>query len=79
MQCCEHGIRVNAIAPGRTLSERVLARQGKRGPDDLKDDTHLLGVITPAEMARSVLYLASEDTVKTTGHILVVDSGMTAQ
>lgn len=73
------GIRVNAIAPGRTLTERVLGRQGKRGPEDLKDDTHLLGLIEPAEIARSVLYLACEDSSKVTGHILVVDSGLTVQ
>lgn len=77
VQYGEYGIRVNAIAPGRTLTGRVLARQGSRGPDDLKDETHLLGVITPEEVARSVLYLASEDAAKTTGHILVVDSGLT--
>lgn len=73
------GIRVNAIAPGRTLTERVVARQGKRGPNDLKDDSHLLGLITPEEIARSVLYLASDDASKVTGQILVVDSGLTIQ
>jgi len=79
VQYGQYGIKVNAIAPGRTLSERVLARQGNRGPEDLKDTSHLLGVIEPEELARSVLYLATDDSSKTTGHILVVDSGLTVQ
>lgn len=79
VQYGEFGIRVNAIAPGRTLSERVLGRQGRRGPEDLKDDTHILGLITPHEIALTVLHLASDKSPKTTGQILVVDSGLTIQ
>lgn len=75
----EYGIRANCIAPGRTLSERVLARQGNRKPTDIKDTSHLLGVIEPREIAKTVLYLASEDSSKTTGQMLVVDSGLTIQ
>jgi NAD(P)-dependent dehydrogenase (short-subunit alcohol dehydrogenase family) len=77
VEYAEYGIRVNCIAPGRTLTERVMARQGNRKPTDLKDDSHLLGLIQPSEVARTVLYLASEDSSKTTGQILVVDSGLT--
>lgn len=77
VEYAEYGIRVNCIAPGRTLTERVMARQGNRKPTDLKDDSHLLGLIEPAEVARTVLYLATEDSSKTTGQILVVDSGLT--
>jgi NAD(P)-dependent dehydrogenase (short-subunit alcohol dehydrogenase family) len=75
----EYGIRVNCIAPGRTLTERVMARQGNRKPTDLKDSSHLLGLIEPAEVARTVLYLATEDSSKTTGQMIVVDSGLTIQ
>jgi NAD(P)-dependent dehydrogenase (short-subunit alcohol dehydrogenase family) len=75
----EHGIRVNCIAPGRTLTERVMARQGNRKPTDLKDSSHILGLIQPEEIARTVLYLATEDSSKMTGQMLVVDSGLTIQ
>ena len=73
------GIRVNAVAPGRTLSPRVMARQGTRAASDIGDDSHLLGLIEPEEVARSVLYLATRESSKVTGHILVVDSGLTVQ
>ena len=79
VEYAEYGIRVNCIAPGRTLTERVMARQGNRKPTDLKDTSHLLGLIEPAEVARTVLYLATEDSSKTTGQMLVVDSGLTIQ
>jgi NAD(P)-dependent dehydrogenase (short-subunit alcohol dehydrogenase family) len=79
VEYAEHGIRVNCIAPGRTLTERILARQDKRKPTDLKDNSHLLGLIEPEEIARTVLYLATEDSSKTTGQTLVVDSGLTIQ
>jgi NAD(P)-dependent dehydrogenase (short-subunit alcohol dehydrogenase family) len=79
VEYAEHGIRVNCIAPGRTLTERVMARQSSRKPTDLKDASHLLGLIEPAEVARTVLYLATEDSSKTTGQMLVVDSGLTIQ
>jgi NAD(P)-dependent dehydrogenase (short-subunit alcohol dehydrogenase family) len=75
----EHGIRVNCIAPGRTLTERILARQGNRKPTDLKDSSHILGLIQPEEIARTVLYLATDDSSKMTGQMLVVDSGLTIQ
>jgi NAD(P)-dependent dehydrogenase (short-subunit alcohol dehydrogenase family) len=77
VEYAEWGIRVNCIAPGRTLTERVIARQGNRKPTDVKDDSHLLGLIKPSEVARTALYLASEDSCKTTGQTLVVDSGLT--
>lgn len=79
VQFGEHGIRVNCIAPGRTLTERVKARQGNRKPTDLKDTSHILGLIEPEEIARSVLFLATEDSSKMTGQMLVVDSGLTIQ
>jgi len=75
----ESGIRVNCIAPGRTLTERIVARQGHRKPTDLKDSSHLLGLIQPEEIARTVLYLATDDSSKMTGQMLVVDSGLTIQ
>jgi NAD(P)-dependent dehydrogenase (short-subunit alcohol dehydrogenase family) len=73
------GIRVNCIAPGRTLTERIVARQSNRKPTDIKDDSHLLGLIEPEDIARSVLFLASDDSRKITGQMIVVDSGLTIQ
>jgi len=72
-----HKIRVNAIAPGVVLTERV-----KKLMKDAKDieklaQTHLLGLGMPEHMAEMAIYLASDESAITTGQILSVDSGAT--
>ena len=72
-----HKIRVNAIAPGVVLTERV-----KKLMKDAKDieklaQSHLLGLGQPEHMADIALYLASDESAITTGQVLSVDSGTT--
>ena len=74
VELAKHNIRVNAIAPGATLTERVVAMQ-KAGQTGGGDDRHILGMADPLDVAYGVLYLASDESRKTTGHILPVDSG----
>lgn len=76
VEFAEHKVRVNAIAPAGTLTERVLARQGNAGRTSLKPGDHLLGMSDPLDVAYAVLYLASDESKTTTGHILRVDSGV---
>jgi len=72
-----HKVRVNAVAPGGTLTERVLARLDAKGNTAVKADDHLLGWVAPIDVAYAALYLASDESRTTTGHILAVDSGLT--
>jgi NAD(P)-dependent dehydrogenase (short-subunit alcohol dehydrogenase family) len=67
-------IRVNAIAPGVVLTERVL--EGSKDIENLAA-THLLGLGLPIHMADMAVYLASDEAAITTGQILSVDSGAT--
>jgi NAD(P)-dependent dehydrogenase (short-subunit alcohol dehydrogenase family) len=71
-------IRVNAIAPGMTMTERIAARAGDNGfiPKVLQD-RHLLGTCQPEDIAEAALYLASDASRRVTGHTLPVDSGIT--
>jgi NAD(P)-dependent dehydrogenase (short-subunit alcohol dehydrogenase family) len=72
-----HRVRVNAVAAGGTTTERVRQRiQEGRIPQKLAD-AHLLGFADPIDVAYAVLYLASDESKTTTGHILAVDSGAT--
>ncbi|WP_221177078.1 SDR family NAD(P)-dependent oxidoreductase [Nocardioides pocheonensis] len=71
------GIRVNAIAPGITLSPRVEARAGVTDPDAPLVRQHLLGLVEPIDVAHLAVYLASEESRVVTGQILQVDSGAT--
>lgn len=77
VQYAEHRIRVNGIAPGGTLTERVQQRLSGAGQVSAPPSDHLLGLSDPDDIAYAVLYLASDEARTTTGHILVVDSGMT--
>ncbi len=70
-------ITINAVAPGfiesdmtRTLSPTLLEEAKKRIP------VRRLG--TPEDVAAAVLFLASPAAAYITGHVLVVDGGMTA-
>lgn len=72
-----HKIRVNAIAPSVTLSDRV--KKLLAGNKDLEKlaASHLLGLGQPIHIANMAVYLASDEAAITTGQILSVDSGVT--
>lgn len=73
------GIRVNTVSPGFVhtgLTQRVL-----RNPaimDALVAETAMRRLGEPEEIARAVLFFASDDSRYCTGSELVVDGGMTA-
>ena len=73
----EHKIRVNAIAPGRTNTERVRAAEVAR---NLRGEaqparTELFGRAEPSDIANLAVFLASDDSAKMTGLTIPVDSG----
>lgn len=70
-------IRVNAIAPGLTLSERVRHLVDERAELRKLADQCLLGPCEPIDMAHVAVYLASDESRHTTGQIIPVDSGVT--
>ncbi len=69
------GVRVNAVAPGfvQTAMTQVL-------PEEVKakalESVPLKRFATAQEIARAVLFLASEDAAYITGHVLAVDGGL---
>lgn len=71
------GIRVNAIAPGLTLSDRVRGLVDEREELRKLADQCLLGPNDPLDMAHMAVYLASDEARRTTGQIFSVDSGVT--
>ena len=78
------GIRVNAVCPGDTYVERW-REDGRVSPDEFDDylkrigDDYPLGRVgTTDEIARAVLFLASDESSYMTGQLLVVDGGNTA-
>jgi NAD(P)-dependent dehydrogenase (short-subunit alcohol dehydrogenase family) len=81
VEWAEHGIRVNAIAPGRM--ETASPSRAAKGSDPaymkaMLDRVPLHRLCTPEEVAAAVIYLASPQAASITGQVLVLDGGLTA-
>ncbi len=80
----QHNIRVNSVNPG-TIDTPMLAYEAKASGEPkvyLKrmNEEHPIGRVGRAdEVARAVLFLASDDSSFVTGAALSVDGGLTAQ
>lgn len=76
------GIRVNAICPGGILTPLVQRFTTDLSPEVVKkmvEAAHPIGRFgTPDEVARLVLYLASDDSTFCTGAPFIIDGGMLA-
>jgi NAD(P)-dependent dehydrogenase (short-subunit alcohol dehydrogenase family) len=79
-----HGIRVNAVHPGSTMTELFLKAadtypRGRQAYLDMMKEKHPLRLGEPVDVANCVLFLASDEARFVTGASLVVDGGYTAQ
>ena len=72
MQWADKGVRVNILAPGVVLTERVAALITPENPIYRKS---LLGPSEPADIANIALYLASDESRRVTGAVMRVDGG----
>lgn len=71
------GIRVNAILPGAVDTDMYRAMNDTADKQDFVVNLHALKrVAKPEELARSVLYLASDDSSFVTGTASLVDGGV---
>jgi NAD(P)-dependent dehydrogenase (short-subunit alcohol dehydrogenase family) len=72
------GIRANALAPASTRTDRIVALSEKNEHiDRLVREGQPLGWVEPIHVAHMALYLASDESGRTTGQVLSVDSGAT--
>ncbi|MEM9956786.1 MAG: SDR family NAD(P)-dependent oxidoreductase [Neomegalonema sp.] len=75
------GVRVNCVAPGPVMSERMMT--SIEGEDEMisgyRSHTALGRLVQPKEVMEAILFLASDAASAITGHTLVVDCGLTAR
>ena len=69
-------IRVNAIAPGLTMTQATKDVVPDFAMESITKATALEGALEPTDLTGTAVYLASDDSAHMTGQILVVDGGL---
>jgi meso-butanediol dehydrogenase / (S,S)-butanediol dehydrogenase / diacetyl reductase len=77
LELAPHGIRVNAIAPGPTLTG--LTRASYADPERRRATIPLGRMGQPEDMVGAILFLASDEALWVTGSTVTVDGGYLVQ
>ncbi|KAF1021254.1 MAG: 3-oxoacyl-[acyl-carrier-protein] reductase FabG [Paracidovorax wautersii] len=77
MECAPRGIRINAVAPGRVVTDMMLA-SGIADMSAVAAALPLRRMGKPEEVAEAVVWLASDAAAYIVGHVLAADGGFSA-
>ena len=76
LEYSKYRIRVNCVCPGVVDTDMTKPFLKTEKDREFMDNDHPIGRIgTPEEIAKSILFLASDDSAWTTGAVLAVDGG----
>lgn len=80
-ECGAQGVRVNAVAPGYTLTPAMQARidSGQRDPQAVYRQSALPRFVQPSEVASAIAFLCSDQAGAITGVVLPIDCGWLAR
>lgn len=70
------GVRVNVLVPGAVATQRVLEFFASEPHLEKQRQAYLLGLCEPEDVANAAIFLASDESRRTTGQMLGVDSGI---
>jgi NAD(P)-dependent dehydrogenase (short-subunit alcohol dehydrogenase family) len=77
MEAAPRGVRINAIAPGRVVTDMML-RSGVGDMSSVAASLPLRRMGKPEEVAEAVVWLLSDATSYVVGHVLAADGGFLA-
>lgn len=77
MECAPRGVRINAVAPGRVVTDMMLA-SGIADMSAVAAALPLRRMGQSGEVAEAVVWLASDQASYVVGHVLAADGGFTA-
>ncbi|MES2186803.1 MAG: glucose 1-dehydrogenase [Pseudomonadota bacterium] len=77
MECAPRGVRINAVAPGRVVTDMMLA-SGIADMSAVAAALPLRRMGQPEEVAEAVVWLASDEASYIVGHVLAADGGFSA-
>jgi NAD(P)-dependent dehydrogenase (short-subunit alcohol dehydrogenase family) len=76
MEVAPHGIRVNAIAPGLTATERVMKHYSQESWEKEAKSIPMRRTAQPVDIAEGVAFLVSDDSHSMTGQTVHVNGGL---
>lgn len=76
LEYADRGIRVNSICPGAVDTKMNPKFSDEKVRDETKDHIPIGRIIEPAEIARCVLFLASDESPNLTGQSIYIDGGL---
>lgn len=80
VEFAKYGVRINAVCPGFTLTPMFEDVEGhEKLKDNLQQAIPMKRFGQPDEIAKTILFLASDDSSFTTGQGLIVDGGLALQ
>ncbi len=76
LELARNGILVNTVAPGQTMTDLTRKNNPPEAIRQMEADIPLGRLADPAEIARAVFFLGSEDNTYITGQELIADGGL---
>lgn len=78
VELAQHGIRVNAVAPGPVSTEQLRRAYGPAGYEDRGRSIPMNRLAEPQEVANLIAFLLSDEARYITGQVMTIDGGASA-
>ena len=77
LEIAQHGITINCVEPGHVMTEGAAPQYDPAFKRSVESFIPMGRFALPEDIARAVMFLASDDAAYVTGQSLIVDGGVT--